>query len=290
MRSAARYVLVGVDGSDDSLEALDLAADEAALRDCALRVVTVLRLPAAPSGPDARLRDARGDVDAAARRATRRHPALDVTTDVLTGAPAAVLVERSTDAELLVVGHRGRGGFTALVTGSVPAQVAANARVPVLVARPRERTDPDEPEGPVVVAVDGSAHAAEAVEFACDEASRRGVPLVAVQVWSEPVHPANGRSERAGDEADAAESTAARTLTAALAPARAGYPGLTVVPELIRSAEVEESLVRRSSGATLIVVGARGTGRLSGALLGSAGTALVRHAACPVAIVRPVGG
>jgi nucleotide-binding universal stress UspA family protein len=290
----APCVLVGIDGSDHSLEALDLAADEAVLRDCPLRVVTVMHWPilAAPAAPESAseihgslIRAARSDVDSAARRAARRHPGLRVTTDVMAGAPAGVLIDESATAGLLVVGHRGAGGFVGLVTGSVATQVATRARCPVLVAHPTD-VGPDVPEGPVVVGVDGSPHSERAVEFAFDEASRRGVPLVAVQVWSPPLHPANGGSRRTEEEADAAQEVAARSVAEVLRPHRRRYPGLTVTTELPRSTDVEDTLVRRSKGAALIVVGSRGRGALAGALLGSVGQALVHHGECPVAIVR----
>jgi nucleotide-binding universal stress UspA family protein len=287
-------VLVGVDGSEHSLEALDLAADEALLRDGALRVLHVLNWPvlAAPPAPGtglgingALIREARSEVDAAARRAARRHPNLRVTTDVIPGAPAGVLIEESSSAELLVVGARGRGGFAGLVTGSAATQVATNARCPVVVARGL-RSAAEDVEGPVVVGVDGSPHSVRAVEFAFDEASRRGVPLVAVSVWSEPVHPTNGSQERAEHEAEEAEAAAAQTLDGALARHRGQYPGVTVRAELIRSTDTEQALVARSGGAALIVVGSRGRGALAGAVLGSVGQALIHHAECPVAVVR----
>jgi nucleotide-binding universal stress UspA family protein len=289
-------VLVGIDGSDHSLDALDLAADEALLRDCPLRVLTVIHWPVlaaapapavAPAIDGALLRNARSEVDAAARRAARRHPDLRVTTDVVAGTPAGVLIEESANAEVLVVGHRGTGGFAGLVTGSVTSQVASSARCPVLVAHGPDLGSSDAPEGPVVVGVDGSPHSARAVEFALDEASRRGVPLVAVGVWSPPVHPSNGGSTRAEEEQAAARDTAARTVAEVLDRHRDRYPALPVATELIEDTAAENALVRRSAGAALIVVGSRGRGALAGALLGSVGQALVRHAACPVAIVRP---
>jgi nucleotide-binding universal stress UspA family protein len=289
-------VLVGVDGSAHSLEALDFAADEALLRDGALRVVNVIHWPVleiasaperAPTIDGTLIRDARSEVDAAARRAARRHPGLRVTTAVIAGTPASVLIEESDTAELLVVGSRGRGGFAGLVTGSAVSQVASNARCPVVVARRPSREQTDEAEGPVVVGVDGSPHSIRAVEFAFDEASRRGVPLVAVAVWSEPLHPSNGGQKRAEDEAGAAEAAATRALAEALAAYRSRYPGLSVRSELIRSTDTEEALVQRSAGAALTVVGSRGRGELAGAVLGSVGQALIHHAESPVAIVRP---
>jgi nucleotide-binding universal stress UspA family protein len=287
-------VLVGVDGSQHSLEALDVAADEALLRDSALRVVHVLNWPVLADAParetgleinGALIREARSEVDAAARRAARRHPQLRVTTDVIPGAPAGVLIEESARAELLVVGARGRGGFAGLVTGSAATQVATNARCPVVVAR-GPGAAAEEVEGPVVVGVDGSPHSVRAVGFAFDEASRRGVPLVAVSVWSESVHPPNGAQKRAEHEAGEAEAAAMVMLNDVLARHREQYPGLTVRAELVRSTETEEALVARSGGAALIVVGARGRGELAGAVLGSVGQALIHHAECPVAVVR----
>jgi nucleotide-binding universal stress UspA family protein len=290
----APCVLVGIDGSDHSLDALDLAADEAVLRDCSLRVLTVIHWPilATPTAPEsspqidgALIRAARSDVDAAARRASRRHPGLRVTTDVVVGAAAGALIEESGRAELLVVGHRGTGGFVGLVTGSVVTQVARRARCPVIVAH-RPSAPHDAPEGPVVVGIDGSPHSERAVEFAFDEASRRGVTLVAVQVWSQPLHPANGGSRRAEEESEAAQEAAARSVEGTLRPYRRRYPGLTVTTELPQSADVEDALVRRSKDAALVVVGSRGRGALAGALLGSVGQALVHHGEGPVAIVR----
>ena len=278
-----RVVLVGVDGSDESLAAVDLAADEALLHNSPLRVVSAIHWTVDGTV----VRDARSEVDAAARRAVRRHPDVPVSTAVLVGVPASVLVEQAARARLLVVGHRGRGGFATLVGGSVPAQVATNAPCPVLVARPATPGAENEPEGPIVVGVDGGAHAARALTFGFEEAARRGVPLVAVQVWAEPPHPSNGNTARAAAESAAAEQAADGVLTTALAGARTAYPGVPVTTELIRSPDVEEALVQRSAGASLIVVGSRGAGGHAGALLGSAGHALIHHAASPVAIVRP---
>jgi nucleotide-binding universal stress UspA family protein len=278
-----RVVLVGVDGSHDSLAAVDLAADEAVLHSCPLRVVSAIHWTIDGTV----VRDARGEVDAAARRAVRRHPALLVTTAVLVGVPARVLADQSTGAHLLVVGHRGRGGFPTLVSGSVPAQVAAVAHCPVLIARPGTPGADAEPEAPIVVGIDGGGHAERALRFGFEEASRRGLPLVAVQVWAEPPHPSNGNTERAAAETAAAERAAERILATALARVRPRYPGVPVTTELIRSGDVEEALVQRSTEASLIVVGSRGRGGVAGALLGSAGHALIHHAASPVAIVRP---
>jgi len=95
------------------------------------------------------------------------------------GPPAAMLTEESTRASLLVLGHRGSGGFAGLHIGSVAIHTAAHARCPVLIVR----GDPPEPGAPVIVGVDGSDEAHLALDFAFQTAALRQVVLRAVAVW-----------------------------------------------------------------------------------------------------------
>ncbi|MFI7576997.1 universal stress protein [Micromonospora sp. NPDC049497] len=131
-------VLVGVDGSESADLAVGYAADEATRRAATL-VLAHVRDPDASApegGPKAGAGgDALLDAAAAALRAAR--PDLVVEERVLRSArPEQALVEASGDAALVVVGSRGRGGFTGLLLGSVSQALVQHARCPVLVARP----------------------------------------------------------------------------------------------------------------------------------------------------------
>jgi nucleotide-binding universal stress UspA family protein len=136
-------VVVGVDGSSCSLEALGFAVAEARLRKAALRVVTAWHVPPmAYSGGFAPVVDPKEferNAEAIAERALAaiRDQAEGVEVERVTreGQAAHVLLEEARGAELLVVGSRGHGGFTGLLLGSVSQQVAHHAPCPVVVVR-----------------------------------------------------------------------------------------------------------------------------------------------------------
>jgi nucleotide-binding universal stress UspA family protein len=146
-------VVVGVDDSPASLEALRWAAREARCRDDVLRVVTAWDDPArdmwVPSGPPGV--DPLGPVRASLERTVEGvlgdHPVVTVETTVVRGRPAAVLTEASRGAELLVVGNRGRGGLTSAVLGSVSATCAAHAPCPVVIVRADASASPGHASG-----------------------------------------------------------------------------------------------------------------------------------------------
>ncbi len=137
-------VVVGVDGSDGSREALHWALGEARLRHATLRVVHAWRMPYSPATagyvplPEAPLY-------AAAKKGAQlvltaeilAIEAGDVTVEPLLveGSAAAVLREAGKDADLLVVGSRGHGGFVELMLGSTGQQVAHHATCPVVIVR-----------------------------------------------------------------------------------------------------------------------------------------------------------
>jgi nucleotide-binding universal stress UspA family protein len=137
-------VVVGVDGSDGGAAALEFAAAEAALRKVALRIVSAWEVPAAVYGAgftppmDAGTLEAFGTraqqvADDAAEAVKKLQPSLEVEAVAVAGQPADVLLERSADADLVVVGRRGLGGFKALLLGSVSQQVVQHATCPVVV-------------------------------------------------------------------------------------------------------------------------------------------------------------
>jgi nucleotide-binding universal stress UspA family protein len=142
-------IVVGVDGSAHSCRALGWAMREAAQHDLPLTVIAVRRATVRPATeiywplpdyPDGTSLDAdsvrkavRKMVDEAA--AETGEPVPDVTVTVPTGNPAKELARASRDADMLVVGSHGSGGFASLLLGSVSSQVAHHAAVPVVIVR-----------------------------------------------------------------------------------------------------------------------------------------------------------
>ncbi|MGC4807441.1 universal stress protein [Micromonospora sp. DT233] len=131
-------VLVGVDGSPTSLLALGFAMERAAQRGVPLQVVRAWE-PAANGGlaPDNAVAAERAALDEPLARWRETYPDVEVTVDVVTGRPAGALVEASRDAQLVVVGTRGRGGLRGMLLGSVSQQLLQHAHCPVAVVRER---------------------------------------------------------------------------------------------------------------------------------------------------------
>ena len=142
--SGWKTIVVGVDGSPGSRKALSWAAAEAAGHGSDLIVVNVWEhtlLPPAGSVsvseryvPDPSQRTA-DDLVQVIKEELGDEPPVFVQPVVKQGRPAKVLIEESADADLLVVGPRGHGGFVGLVLGSVSQHVAAYAKCPVAVVR-----------------------------------------------------------------------------------------------------------------------------------------------------------
>jgi nucleotide-binding universal stress UspA family protein len=139
-----KTILVGVDGSPGSRTALTWAAAEAADHGADLVALTVWERPLLPpmgSGevPEGGLPDpgqtATEDLIQVIKEELGDNPPVLVQPRVKHGSPAKVLIEESEDADLLVVGPRGHGGFKGLVLGSVSQHVAAYAKCPVAVIR-----------------------------------------------------------------------------------------------------------------------------------------------------------
>jgi nucleotide-binding universal stress UspA family protein len=281
-------VLVGVDGSESSNSAVRWAADEAGQLDAPLRILHAwmwplyhVRLgppPGAPPGAGLRAQAERV-LSQAAKVAQAAAPGSPVETSLVTGASAVELVRAAAQARMLVVGHRGLGGFSGLLLGSVGVTVSAHSPCPVVVVR----GDPH-PGGQVVVGVDGSPGSRLALVTAFGEAARRGACLLAVHAWAMPLRAEDGSGDYEGElergEREGRQLAARETLAVSK-----GFPDVVFdVAVGDRSAGAE--LVAASAGAQLVVVGSRGVGGLKGLLLGSTAHALLHHAACPVFVAR----
>jgi len=137
-------IIVGVDGSDHSRHALEWAIGEAAVRHTPLTVLTVQQaLAGSWGGPvlypgDQDLADkarerAQEETDATLEKIDPESRPPAVTVRAITGLPAEALIDAAADADMLVVGSRGAGGFKRLLMGSVSLQVTHHARCPVVV-------------------------------------------------------------------------------------------------------------------------------------------------------------
>jgi nucleotide-binding universal stress UspA family protein len=286
---AGAAVVVGIDGSPSSLDAVHAAATEAALRHRPLHVVHAFVWPtliaAAPPdvvGPSLQaFRDqAQAFVAEAVQLAAKVAPDVRTTSQVVTGGAVPVLLAASRHADLLVLGDRGLGGVSGLFVGSVAVQAATYGACPVLVVRGGHC-----PTGPVVVGVDGSATSALALDFAVEEAALRGAELIALHAWN------GGSSTELNDtlpmtyEFWSGEDQENRVLAESLAGLAKRYPDVLIRRQVVRGS-ARHLLADVSRTAGLVVVGDRGHGGFAGLLLGSVSQHLIYHAACPIAVVR----
>ncbi|MGW0710919.1 universal stress protein [Streptomyces sp. NPDC002643] len=295
-------IVVGVDGSEPSLRAVDWAADEAALRGAPLRLVYAslweryegAALAEDLGKPSERLL-AEDILEDAAARARRRSAEVKATTDVLAEEPDYTLLRESRHASLLVTGTRGRGAVTEALLGSVSLTVAAHAHCPMVVVGGHDQQAPPAPYGRIVVGagggpgtVDGAEErptSAAAVRFAFEEARRRGAEVEAVRAWRSPAHETTDHPLLSGEPARLHERRAAEVLEAALRDA----PADVVLHRRTAEGQARTVLADASRDADLLVVGARRRQRFFGLQLGRVTHGVLHHSACPVVIVPEQG-
>jgi nucleotide-binding universal stress UspA family protein len=290
-------IVVGVDGSEQSQAALRWAAREADLRDADLTVVLVWDLfnqhhvdGSKKFDPAYDGTDAEAALQSIVERTLGAERAASVDRQAMCEVPAPGLLDAAKDADLLVVGARGLGGFRGLLLGSVSQQVLHHATGPVAVVR--SGADASPPEGGterIVVGVDGSDPSRAALRWALTEGRLRSATVEAVHAWDVPMiygpvgvgfpYDTQGLdraahelldqiveevSKEVADQAGAAAVTVERTVTP-------GGPATGVLDA--------------AEDADLIVVGRRGAGGFQRLLLGSVSDHVARHATCPVVVL-----
>lgn len=283
-------LVVGVDGSDSSLEAVDWAVDEAVRHGLPLRVVHASLWeryegvrPSFGTGRPSEAIMAEHIVASCAERARLRGPELKVSSEVLPEDAVSVLLHAGHESFALVMGSRGRGTLAGMLLGSVSLAVAARAVCPVIVVRGGKRNRQSS-FGRVVVGVGDSTESPAAVRFAFREAEVRGCTLNAVRAWRRPAHEHVDHPLMADDAAPVHEERASTLLTDALRDSVREHPQVDVHRQAVEGS-AHTVLLNASADADLIVVGALRRHGHFGLQLGRVAHALLHHAECPVAVV-----
>lgn len=297
MQHGDRVVVVGVDGSPSALDAVRWAVPEARHRGAGLRLVMAYPGERPPVG-------ARGGgyspqygevLCAVARRLLAEAVGVavqvagdDVPVDheLIVGKPVNVLRTEAERASLLVLGDRGRGALVGLLAGSVAVAVSAHSDCPVVLVRTGKGGPVEDRTRPIVVGIDGSPVSENALAFAFEAASVRGVPLVAVHTYwdllvDETMAPLLDWTAIAADEGE--------VLAERLAGWSKKYPDVRVQRRIERDHPAHR-LIQESKSAQLVVVGSRGRGAMAGWLLGSVSHAVLHRAHCSIAVIPAPAG
>ncbi|MEV5986645.1 universal stress protein [Streptomyces sp. NPDC052051] len=262
-------VAVGLDGSPESLAAVDWAAREALLSRAELRIVHAGDQP--PYDHESVPRPAHLLLDVRASLMDR-HPGLPVAVHQVPGPAAAALSAVADEARLMVLGTRGPGRAAGLLLGSVARAVVARAQRPVVLVRAgfaatdEDMADPSAaavPHDDVVVGLDLRDPHDAVLGFAFDAASRRAVPLRVVQGRR---HPAD------------------RVTVTALRAWREKFPDVEVIEQCVIGT-AGSHLADASHDASLVVVGRRRRPAPVGPHIGPVTHAVLRHAVAPVVVV-----
>ncbi len=294
--SVEDIVVVAVDGSDASKQAVRWAANTANKRGIPLRLASSYTMPqflyAEGMVPPQELFDdlqaeSLEKIEEARAIAHEVAPDIKIGHTIAEGSPIDMLLEMSKSATMIVMGSRGLGGLSGMVMGSVSGAVVSHASCPVVVVREDSAVNEDTKYGPVVVGVDGSEVSQRATEFAFAEAQARGSELIAVHTWMDmQVQASLAGLAAAQQQWDDVEREQTEMLIQRIKPLIDQYPDVPVKKIITRDRPVR-ALSEASEGAQLLVVGSHGRGGFKGMLLGSTSRALLQSAPCPMMVVRP---
>lgn len=288
-------VVVAVDGSAASDNAVRWAANTAMKRNIPLRLAAAYSMPqflyAEGMVPpqeifDELQRETLQTVDRAREIALEVAPDLHIGHAVAEGSPIDMLLEMSKESTMVVMGSRGLSGISGMVLGSVSGAVVSHASCPVVVVREDNAVTEANKYGPVVVGVDGSDVSRRATEVAFEEAVARGAELHAVHTWVDTQIQGPGAGYAVSeDHWKAVQAEKDELLSSYLDELSEQYPDVVVKKIITRDRPVR-ALAGAAQGAQLLVTGSHGRGGFKGMLLGSTSRALLQEAPCPMMVVR----
>jgi nucleotide-binding universal stress UspA family protein len=286
-------IVAGVDGSPSSTAAVDWASRGAAMRGLPLTLVHVLAPPMVMAFPEAPMppgyaewQQEQGerylqDALEVAEQHTGTSGALRLAGETVEGSTVPTLVELSKEASMIVAGRRGHGLLHRSLLGSVSSDLVRHAHCPVAVIHDEHPVLPHPGEAPVVVGIDGSPVSEAATALAFEEASLRGVALVAVYAWHDV-----SVFDFPGIDAAAMQADGELVLAERLAGWQERYPDVEIRRVVVCDRPADQ-LIEQSQSAQLLVVGSHGRGGFAGMLLGSVSLAVVQAARTPVIVARP---
>ncbi|WP_426936691.1 universal stress protein [Brevibacterium sp. LE-L] len=314
----AHTIIVGIDGSDNADCALQWAIAHAQTTSAEIRLVSAYTVPGVnmsqadivyPADFDAAVKKTVETI-AEAAASTVTESGVPVSTTIVPGDASGVMVEHSKNADLAVVGARGRGGFAGRLLGSVALAMPAHSHCPTVVVpstwptrvMPSTPLPVDDPvrvknhrtaaedirarpdfSGEIVAAVDPFETDTPVLRAAASQAAVYQLPLrlvgvTATHILSPEWMPSEKHLIRMYDEAAKAYEAAAESL-------RGDFPDLEVRYSIF-DAPATEVLVSATYTAELVVIGSRGRGGFVSTVLGSTSQGVLSHAVCPVRVVR----
>jgi len=291
-----RGILVGVDGSAAALGAVRWAAHDAALRNVPLILVHVVNAPVpgrsqvpALTGfgqwQEKRAREFIKSAIEVAEESTGERGPVQIDSKVFYSATVPTLVGLSKEVEMVVVGYRGHGGvLVRTFLGSVSSGLVYHAHCPVAVIHDEEPLVANVARAPVLVGIDGSPASEAATAIAFDEASRRGVGLIALHAWTD-LRVSDFKEVFPNFDWDVGLSDEEETFAERLAGWRERYPDVGI-RRRIEIGEPARWLIEASERAQLLVLGSHGRGGFASMSLGSVGAAVVNRARIPVIVAR----
>lgn len=292
-------IVVGVDGSPSSTLAVEWAARDADMRNVPIKLVHIVPpIVAAAEGwsdipapsdcmrwQEDNARQLIAEAHKLAVEASSPTRVSRVTSEVLYGSIVPTLVDLSKRADMVVMGCRGQGAVARALLGSVSSGLIHHAQSPVAVIHDESAPMQRPPQAPVVVGIDGSPTSELATAIAFDEASRRGVTLVALHAWSDMGPVEFPSTNQAPVEWANIKVREEEVLAERLSGWRCRYPDVSV-NEIVVCDRPAPRLLEQAQSAQLLVVGSRGRGGFSGMLLGSVSRAVVNAAQIPVIVAR----